>query len=194
MPAGDGVGVTPITTAGDGAAIIRTTIGEEEVLTTDITTEIRFTEDPGPDRAAPSRPSREARDGRDTAGAAPRPTARREVRRPASARRAAQAIAGDPPVRELPAASRQAIPRGAAAPLTVGEAVARRSANSQGGYMPGGGSSGSYRRGSTIGGSSGISSGSSYNRGGGSFGGGGYSGGGGRSTGGSSGGGGGYRR
>ena len=58
MPAGDGVGVTPITTAGDGAAIIRTTIGEEEVLTTDITTEIRFTEDPGPDRAAPSRPSR----------------------------------------------------------------------------------------------------------------------------------------
>ena len=128
MPAGDGVGVTPITTAGDGAAIIRTTIGEEEVLTTDITTEIRFTEDPGPDRAAPSRPSREARDGRDTAGAAPRPTARREVRRPASARRAAQAIAGDPPVRELPAASRQAIPRGTAAPRTVGEAAARRSA------------------------------------------------------------------
>lgn len=66
---------------------------------------------PRPDRAAPSRPSREARDGRDTAGAAPRPTARREARRPASARRAAQAIAGDPPVRELPAASRQAIPR-----------------------------------------------------------------------------------
>ena len=132
MPAGDGVGVTPITTAGDGAAIIRTTIGEEEVLTTDITTEIRFTEDPGTGSGgtvssvtgSTGRTGYRRRPHRDL----------RPVERFVDRHRLVERHRLSPGIlrqRELPAASRQAIRRGTAAPRTVEEAAVRRSATAK---------------------------------------------------------------